>query len=139
MELTQNGTVSVEVPLGGENGDEAITYYVYETDSNGKKAGNGFAYEITVDGSKVLLDRDNNTAVVEITNEVICEETEIEETEIEETEIETEEETETAEAVPEKTSEGVDTGDHSNIYLFSILVAAAFIMEVILIRKRSKI
>lgn len=34
-ELEQNGTIRIEVPLGGEHGDEPITYYVYETDEDG--------------------------------------------------------------------------------------------------------
>lgn len=59
VELVQNGSVIVEVPLGGEKGDESVTYFVYETDEN---------YNI-IDPKKVQYDitvSDDNKVHVEV-------------------------------------------------------------------------
>jgi LPXTG-motif cell wall-anchored protein len=49
VELEQNDTVEVEVPLGGETGDEPVVYYIYETDEDGNRVdqAEGFAYLVT--------------------------------------------------------------------------------------------
>lgn len=68
VELTQNGTVTVEVPLGGENGQDPITYYVYETDQNGKRVDEEtFDFEVSGEG-KVELKKDNLSGTISLTN-----------------------------------------------------------------------
>ena len=55
VELEQNGAVTVEVPLGGEKGDEEITYYIYETDEDGNPVDkNTFAYDVSGEGNVTL-------------------------------------------------------------------------------------
>ena len=67
-ELVQNDTVTVEVPLGGENGDEDITYYVFETDENGNRVEETtFAYEISGEG-EVTISAAEKAGTIEITN-----------------------------------------------------------------------
>ena len=66
--LTNNGTVNVEVPLGGETGMDAITYYIYETDANGNKVDkNAFAYSVSGEGA-VALNADSTTGSRTIVN-----------------------------------------------------------------------
>ena len=66
--LANNNTVKTEVTLGGENGDQPITYYVYETDEQGNRIDqNEFAYTVTGEG-EVSLDKSNTTADITITN-----------------------------------------------------------------------
>lgn len=68
VELVQNGTVTVDVPLGGETGQDPITYYVYETDKNGKRLNkNDFEYKITGEG-KVNIEQGKLTSTVSLTN-----------------------------------------------------------------------
>jgi pilin isopeptide linkage protein len=68
-ELSNNSTVAVEVPLGGESGDEEITYYIYETDADGNKIDkDSFGYVVTGEG-EVSLDKSNTEASITITNE----------------------------------------------------------------------
>ncbi len=70
VELIQNDTVRVQVPLGGENGTEPITYYVYETDENGEMIDpEVFAYGVSGEGEVILTPVDN-IAGVDIINEV---------------------------------------------------------------------
>ena len=70
VELSQNDTVNVEVPLGGENGNEPITYYVYETDSEGNLIDtDAFVYDISGEG-EVTVSEDNLAAKKTITNAV---------------------------------------------------------------------
>jgi hypothetical protein len=67
-ELEQNGTVEVEVPLGGEKGDEPVTYYVYETDEEGNPV-NRESFGYTVSGEqKVELRKGNPGEEMTITN-----------------------------------------------------------------------
>ena len=67
-ELVQNGTVKFDVPLGGDNGDEPVTYYVFETDSEGNVIEQSeFAYDISGEG-EVTVSKDNIVADKKITN-----------------------------------------------------------------------
>lgn len=67
-ELKQNGSVKIEVPLGGENGDEEITYYIYETDADGKLVDkHHFGYSVSGEG-KVNLHSGNLNGEIVITN-----------------------------------------------------------------------
>lgn len=68
VELVQNGTVTVDVPLGGETGQEPITYYVYETDKDGNRLNkNDFEYKITGEG-KVNIEQGKLTSSISLTN-----------------------------------------------------------------------
>lgn len=70
VELKQNGTVTVKVPLGGENGDEPITYYILETDANGDVIDlDVFEYEVSGEGT-VSLDTTNTSGKITIVNKV---------------------------------------------------------------------
>lgn len=112
VELKQNGKVTVEVPLGGENGDEPITYVVAETNKKGKPINEAkFAYNVTVDNEKVTLDTTNLTAEVTITNEAIDE-------------VETETEPKKVEKKPVVTT-SVKTGDTTNIIVWVVVIALA--------------
>lgn len=54
-ELKQNGTIRIEVPLGGVHGNEPVTYYVYETDKNGIPVkGETFGYLVNGEGKAEL-------------------------------------------------------------------------------------
>ena len=68
VELVQNGTVTVDVPLGGETGQDPITYYVYETDKDGNRLNkNDFEYKITGEG-KVNIEQGKLTSSISLTN-----------------------------------------------------------------------
>jgi hypothetical protein len=68
-QLEQNGTVTVDAPLGGESGTEDVTYKIYEgyKNSEGKvvkaKSGNAFKYifHISNDGKVELKYTDNQS------------------------------------------------------------------------------
>ena len=69
-ELLQNDTITVDVPLGGENGSEPVTYYVMETDETGTPIDKDtFAYEVSGEGT-VNLDKDNLEGTVTIVNTI---------------------------------------------------------------------
>ena len=68
VELENNGTVRTEVSLGGEDGTEPITYYVFETDAEGNRvSADGFAYDVSGEG-EVTLTSTNTEETVAITN-----------------------------------------------------------------------
>ena len=68
VKLNNNGTVTVEVPLGGTSGTEQITYAVMETDKNGKLIDKAtFPYTVTGEGN-VTLSMDQTTGEVNIVN-----------------------------------------------------------------------
>lgn len=119
VELKQNGTVTKELPLGGENGNEEITYYVYETDKDGKRVDKEtFAYTVSGEG-KAELRNGNWEATISLVN------TKKDETEIE-TEITTESETETT---TRQTS--VRTGDDTPIVGYMCMMLAAFLVLIV--------
>ena len=65
-ELLQNDTITVDVPLGGEDGSEPVTYYVMETDETGTPIDKDvFAYEVSGEGT-VSLDKDNLEGAITI-------------------------------------------------------------------------
>lgn len=67
-ELVSNGTVSVNVPLGGESGEEKITYYIYETDKEGNLIDkDSFGYTVSGEG-KVTLEPGKLSQDIAITN-----------------------------------------------------------------------
>lgn len=69
-ELKQNETVRVQVALGGENGMDPITYYVFETDKEGNQIDpDVFKYEVSIEGGEASLDTTHTQAAVTITNE----------------------------------------------------------------------
>lgn len=68
VELVQNGSVSVDVPLGGESGQDPITYYVYETDKDGERIDkDSFDFEVSGEGGAELKEA-NETVTLTITN-----------------------------------------------------------------------
>lgn len=68
VELVQNDTVTVEVPLGGQSGQDPITYYVYETDESGTVLEKDtFDYEISGEGN-VKVEKGKLNADLSITN-----------------------------------------------------------------------
>lgn len=70
MALQQNGTVSLEVKLGGENGTEPVNYLVMETDGNGNPVDKAvFPYIVTGEG-KVNLSMSRTEQAVTITNKI---------------------------------------------------------------------
>ena len=133
IELTQNGTVTVPVSLGGENGTDPITYYVRETDASGTPVNyETFAYSVSGEGT-VALNVNNTSASITITNELVEEE---EETEIT-TETTTSEKTETT--GKNTTSGGVKTGDNTPIGMYLMLLAAsAAVIAGLFIRRRRR-
>ncbi len=59
VELKQNGTVEIQVPLGGTFGRDDITYYVKETDAEGVPVDQTtFAYMVTGEGSVELTEEE---------------------------------------------------------------------------------
>ena len=68
VKLNNNGSVTVEVPLGGTNGTEPITYAVMETEEDGTLI-NKETFPYTVTGeANVNLSVDQTTGNVAITN-----------------------------------------------------------------------
>ena len=68
--LVQNDTVTVEVPLGGEDGTEPINYYILETDADGNILDlDVFEYEVTGEGT-VALSKENLTGDINLVNKI---------------------------------------------------------------------
>ena len=68
--LVQNDTVTVEVPLGGEDGTEPINYYILETDADGNILDlDVFEYEVSGEGT-VALSKDNLTGNINLVNKI---------------------------------------------------------------------
>ena len=66
--IANNSTVTVEVPLGGTEGTEPITYAVLETDENGTPINKQtFPYTVTGEGN-VSLSMDQQEATVNLVN-----------------------------------------------------------------------
>lgn len=123
VELEQNGTVKVEVALGGEDMTEPVEYWIFETDSSGNRIDKAsFAYQVSGEGS-VKLSLDDTLGSITIVNEI---------NEEEETVTETTEETTTSSAPPESRNPGigrnaVKTGDETSVTIYLVLGVAAFI------------
>ena len=70
VELVQNDTVTLEVPLGGEDGTESINYYILETDADGNILDlDVFEYEVTGEGT-VTLSKENQTGNINLVNRI---------------------------------------------------------------------
>lgn len=69
VQLKNNASVTVEVPLGGSDGTQPITYAVKETDEKGVPVSqdSGFLYQVTGEGN-VNLSLDQITGTIHITN-----------------------------------------------------------------------
>ena len=131
--LNQNGAVSANVPLGGEDGTQPVTYYVYETDNSGTPVDHdAFAYEVSGEGTVTVTSAD--AQAITITNSI--EETE-ETEEITET---TEEESSTERTSSSGGGKSVKTGDPTNAlpYLISLAAAAAVLAGLAIIGKKRK-
>ncbi len=69
VKLNNNGSVTVEVPLGGTDGTEPITYVVRETNENGVPVSQDSTFPYTVSGEgAVNLSMDQTEATVNIVN-----------------------------------------------------------------------
>lgn len=69
VKLTNNGSVTVEVPLGGTDGTEPITYTVKETNENGVPVSQDGTFPYTVTGEgKVNLSMDQTTGTINLVN-----------------------------------------------------------------------
>ncbi|MCD8011910.1 MAG: Cna B-type domain-containing protein, partial [Lachnospiraceae bacterium] len=124
LDLAGGSSVSVDVKVSIETGETA-TLYVTEVDADGNPVADAadFAYEVSVDETKVTIDEDNTTAKVTITNQEI----EIVEEESEEEEEETETE-----------AEAVQTGDETPLagYMALMLLALGVLMAEGIRRKK---
>ena len=70
VQLVQNDTVTVEVPLGGKDGTEPINYYILETDADGNILDlDVFEYEVTGEGT-VALSKDNLSGNINLVNKI---------------------------------------------------------------------
>lgn len=70
VELEQNGTVQVKLPLGGEDATEDITYIVLETDEEGNPVDKSvFPYEVSGEG-EASFTKDSTKGSVTITNTI---------------------------------------------------------------------
>jgi hypothetical protein len=68
VQLKQNDMVFTELPLGGEDGTDPITYYIYETDQDGIRVDkDGFAYTVTGESS-IDIRKGASTGEVTIVN-----------------------------------------------------------------------
>ena len=69
VKLNNNASVTVEVPLGGTDGTQPVTYAVRETNEQGVPVSqdSSFLYEVTGEGN-VSLSLDQTTGTVNITN-----------------------------------------------------------------------
>ena len=147
--LSNNGTVTTNVPLGGEYGTDEITYYVFETDAQGNILVSGdeaFGYDIT-GGGAVTLSQENFRETVEITNTVMdngeepnTEEPDTEEPDTEEpdTEPDTQESTETEKVTDTVKTNSVKTGDDTNIAIYLVVLIMAGYVLVVAKRRRQK-
>jgi pilin isopeptide linkage protein len=136
-----SGTVKTVLPESG-----ALKLYVTEVDANGTpvSANSGFAYEVTVNGSAVSMDANNTSAAVTIINKMKPS------TPVE-TNPQTESETETKTSAATGTTTGtgttgttassVKTGDETPTELYTILLAGAAVILLVLVeirRRRSR-
>ena len=70
VQLVQNDTVNVEVPLGGEDGTQPINYYILETDADGNIIDlDVFEYEVSGEGT-VSLNKENSTGNINLVNKL---------------------------------------------------------------------
>ena len=146
-ELLQNGTVTVDVRLGGEDYTQPITYTVEETDKDGNPLDESFPYNIEVSGSG-YISRENPIGNITITNTVIEEEPTPTETPAPtETPVPTETPTPEPTEVPGNggsdgtSSQGtsnVKTGDDTNAQPFILLFLLSGTVLIYIGRKRRK-
>lgn len=126
-ELEQNGIIVIEVPLGGEDKTEDITYYVYETDEEGNLIDKeNFDYIVSGEG-KVELRNGHWEATISLVNTL---------KEAEPTVTPTVTATPTITAVPtvtetpEKTNT-VQTGDDTPVMGYLLMAMAALLVGIL--------
>jgi hypothetical protein len=126
-----SGTIKVVLP---EN--ETMHLYVTEVDANGTPVSQNpnFAYEVTINGSDVSMNKDNVRASVTIINQLPAEEKSETEKSTEQT---TEQKTGTTTG-NQTSSTSVKTGDDTPIvqYLFLLAIAAAAFVLILIRRKQ---
>ena len=130
--LENNGTVSVEVPLGGETGTDPITYYIYETDANGNKLNkDSFAYEVSGEGT-VALDKNNTSGTLTIVNTIPTS------SETTRTITEREDNNSSSSSSTNRSTSSSRTGDDNRTGLWLLFFAAAAAGVIITLRKRGR-
>ena len=138
--LENNGTVTVEVPLGGENGMDPVTYYIYETDADGNKIDkNSFAYTVSGEGT-VDLDVDNTTAGRTIINTMASDpdttRTVREKNDSDTKKISTD--TSKKSTGTNRRTSSSKTGDDTRVGLYLLFFAAAAVGIILTLRKRKE-
>lgn len=133
-ELTQNGKVTLEVPLGGETGKEDVSYTVLETDKKGDPVDKDvFAYTVKGEGN-VKLTAEKRSGAITITNILESGPTP------EPTVTETPDGTGSSGGYPSDhgtTGAGqVKTGDHTPVAFYAVLLLAAASIAAGIIRKK---
>ena len=137
-ELAQNDTVTISVPRGGEDGQEPITYYIFETDKDGNLLDKStFPYEVSGEDS-VDVTEGNLIGDVSLTN--VKQETE-ESTEIEEEDGDDSDNSDGSNNSDNskkstKKSSSRKTGDDTPITLYVVMLAVALMAVVIMTRSQ---
>lgn len=138
--LENNGTVTVEVPLGGENGMDPVTYYIYETDADGNKIDkNSFAYTVSGEGT-VDLDVDNTTAGRTIIN-TMASDSDTTRTIREKNDSDTKKistDTSKKSTGTNRRTSSSKTGDDTRVGLYLLFFAAAAVGIILTLRKRKE-
>ena len=130
IQLENNETVTIEVPLGGENGDEPIVYCVFETDENGNKLDkDAFSYEVSGEGT-VTLDKENLSGNITITNSFITKDENSDESESEgDSESDSDGDNKSKKTEKKKKSTTSKTGDRTPVGVWLILCLGAATMS----------
>ena len=135
--LKNNGSVTVEVPLGGSSGEDPITYAVRETDEQGNPVDKAsFPYVVTGEGN-VNLSKDSLSATVNITNTLKGKDGYYEEptTRVKETG----KKNDSTHNGKNRSSRSTKTGDDHPIALYLGLLAVAVVVGgVILVRRKKR-
>lgn len=138
--LENNRTVTVEVPLGGENGMDPVTYYIYETDADGNKIDkNSFAYTVSGEGT-VDLDVDNTTAGRTIIN-TMASDSDTTRTIREKNDSDTKKistDTSKKSTGTNRRTSSSKTGDDTRVGLYLLFFAAAAVGIILTLRKRKE-
>ena len=140
--LKNNGSVTVEVPLGGSSGEDPITYAVKETDEQGNPVDkNSFLYVVTGEGN-VNLSKDSLSATVNITNTLKDNDGYYEEPSTSTTESGSgsngNDTNENGSSGSNRSSRSTKTGDENPIAMYLGLLAAAVVVGGIVIVRRKK-
>lgn len=138
VQLVNNGSVTLDAPLEGEDGQDPTTYYVFETDENGTILDEStFDFEISGEGA-ATLEKGKLKSEVSLTNtkkeEVVEETTEYETTD---TSDDKDNDKDGSGTTAKKTS-SKKTGDDTPIAFYIVLLAAAVAVVVLVSRNQKR-